>query len=79
MKQSGRVYLCQNEKDENNLKKESIGIPMRREDGWMEIEIGEFFCGEADEEVLMSLMEVGYQLKGGLIVEGVEIRPKIIV
>ncbi|KAG4983394.1 hypothetical protein AAZX31_10G141400 [Glycine max] len=79
VKQSGRVYLCQNEKDENNLKKESIGIPMRREDGWMEIEMGEFFCGEADEEVLMSLMEVGYQLKGGLIVEGVEIRPKIIV
>ena len=61
------------------MKKESIGIPMRREDGWMEIEMGEFFCGEADEEVLMSLMEVGYQLKGGLIVEGVEIRPKIIV
>nr|POE64047.1 f-box protein pp2-b15 [Quercus suber] len=48
-----------------------------REDGWMEIELGEFFNGEANEEIKMSLMEVkGYQLKGGLIIEGIEVRPK---
>ncbi|GMY21814.1 F-box protein PP2-B15-like [Fagus crenata] len=48
-----------------------------REDGWMEIELGEFFSGEAYEEVKMSLMEVkGYQLKGGLIIEGIEVKPK---
>ncbi|TKY52264.1 F-box protein PP2-B15 [Spatholobus suberectus] len=78
--QSGRVYLCQ--KDEKRCKKErlfqrevqdeGIRVPTRREDGWMEIEVGEFFSGEADEELRMSLMEVGYQLKGGLIVEGIE-------
>ena len=48
-----------------------------RENGWMEIELGEFFSGEANEEVKMSLMEVkGYQLKGGLVIEGIEVRPK---
>ncbi|XVF06005.1 hypothetical protein REPUB_Repub06bG0010600 [Reevesia pubescens] len=49
----------------------------REEDGWMEIELGEFFNGESDEEVKMSLMEIkGHQLKGGLIIEGIEVRPK---
>ncbi|GAV67823.1 PP2 domain-containing protein [Cephalotus follicularis] len=53
-------------------------IPSEREDGWMEIELGEFFSGEDDEEVKMSLMEVkGYQLKGGLVIEGIEVRPKL--
>ncbi|KAL8527876.1 hypothetical protein ACS0TY_005625 [Phlomoides rotata] len=48
-----------------------------REDGWLEIEVGEFFVGESDEEIEMNVMEVkGYQLKGGLIVEGIEVRPK---
>ena len=53
-----------------------IALPSKRDDGWMEIELGEFFSGEGDEEVKMSLMEVGYQLKGGLILEGIEVRPK---
>ncbi|XP_022719471.1 F-box protein PP2-B15-like [Durio zibethinus] len=49
----------------------------KREDGWMEIELGEFFNGENDEELKMSLMEIkGHQLKGGLIIEGIEVRPK---
>ena len=44
-------------------------ISSEREDGWMEIELGEFFSGEANEEVKMSLMEIkGYQLKGGLVI-----------
>jgi len=38
--------------------------------------LGEFFCSEVDMEVKMSVMEVGYRLKGGLIVEGIEVRPK---
>ncbi|KDO70549.1 hypothetical protein CISIN_1g039003mg [Citrus sinensis] len=50
-----------------------------RDDGWMEIELGEFFSGdeEGDQEVKMSLREIkGYQLKGGLVIEGIEVRPK---
>lgn len=54
-------------------------IPSQRSDGWLEIELGEFFNGDKinDDDVKMSLMEVkGHHLKGGLIIEGIEIRPK---
>ncbi|GMI65397.1 phloem protein 2-B15 [Hibiscus trionum] len=53
-------------------------VTTKRDDGWMEIELGEFFNGGiGDEEVKMSLMEIkGHQLKGGVIIEGIEIRPK---
>ncbi|XVE89609.1 hypothetical protein DITRI_Ditri20bG0009500 [Diplodiscus trichospermus] len=49
----------------------------KRQDGWMEIELGEFISGETDEEVKMCLKEIkGHHLKGGLVIEGIEIRPK---
>lgn len=72
--QSGKAYLCP--KDHNKF--HGIGNPSKREDGWMEIELGEFFFneGEDDDEVKISFMEVGYQLKGGLIIEGIEVRPR---
>jgi hypothetical protein len=52
--------------------------PKKRGDGWLEIELGEFFCKEGeDRELEMSVQEVkGGDWKGGLIVEGIEIRPK---
>ncbi|KAK8568883.1 hypothetical protein V6N13_106764 [Hibiscus sabdariffa] len=51
--------------------------PKARGDGWLEIELGEFFNdGSADGELEMSVMEVrGGHWKGGLIVQGIEIRP----
>lgn len=54
------------------------GAPCEREDGWMEIELGSFYNhGGENKEVEMGLKEVtGEHLKGGLIVEGIEIRPK---
>lgn len=53
-------------------------LPREREDGWLEIELGEFFNGgNGDEDIIMRLMEVkGYHVKGGLVVEGIELRPK---
>ncbi|XP_027367511.1 F-box protein PP2-B15-like [Abrus precatorius] len=72
--ESGRAYLWQKE-EKKNEKDEGIGIASKRDDGWMEIEVGEFFNGEAEEEVKMSVMEVSYHLKAGLIVEGFEVRP----
>ncbi|CAI0404911.1 unnamed protein product [Linum tenue] len=52
-------------------------LPAEREDGWLELEIGDFFNREKSEEVKMGLKEVkGHHLKGGLIVHGIEIRPK---
>ncbi|KAL5997042.1 hypothetical protein ACLOJK_007970 [Asimina triloba] len=53
-------------------------IPVARNDGWMEIEMGEFFVGKRGRGVVeMSLMEIkGGHSKGGLIIQGIEIRPK---
>ncbi|KAG2332725.1 hypothetical protein Bca52824_003905 [Brassica carinata] len=52
--------------------------PKSRDDGWMEIELGDFETREGeDHEVNMSLSEVkGYQLKGGVVIDGIEVRPK---
>ncbi|CAK9165159.1 unnamed protein product [Ilex paraguariensis] len=49
-----------------------------RGDGWMEIELGQYVNnGGQDGELEMSLMEVkGGNAKGGLIIQGLEIRPK---
>ncbi|MCL7024108.1 hypothetical protein MKW94_022151 [Papaver nudicaule] len=62
-------------------------VPCCRDDGWMQIELGRFAshgggcdCGTGNgdgDEVKMSLLEVnGYHLKGGLVIERIEIRPK---
>ncbi|XP_076935384.1 putative F-box protein PP2-B12 [Bidens hawaiensis] len=51
----------------------------QREDGWMEIELGEYFVKGVDQEgeLEMSLTEVkGGNWKGGLLIQGIEIRPK---
>ncbi|EOA34010.1 hypothetical protein CARUB_v10021506mg [Capsella rubella] len=54
--------------------------PKSRDDGWMEIELGEFETREGeDDEIIMSLTEVkGYQLKSGIVIDGIEVRPKSI-
>ncbi|KAL3750072.1 hypothetical protein ACJRO7_011108 [Eucalyptus globulus] len=72
---------------QGSIKKQGPGIegeekvPMEREDGWMEVELGEFFNGGGDgdhhEVVKVSFKEVkGYQLEGGLVIEGIGVRPK---
>ena len=51
--------------------------PKQREDGWLEIELGQFFNegGENDElQIRLMKVEAG-NVKTGLIVEGIEIRP----
>lgn len=52
--------------------------PNERGDGWMEVELGEFFYNGGQEgELEISVLEVkGGNWKGGLIVQGIEIRPK---
>ncbi|CAF2015724.1 hypothetical protein YC2023_086268 [Brassica napus] len=50
------------------------GMP---EDGWLEIELGEYYVGFDEEELVMSVLETregGW--KGGIIVQEIEIRPK---
>lgn len=54
--------------------------PKPRGDGWMEIELGGYFNqGGEDRELEMSVLEVeGGGWKSGLIVQGIEIRPKAV-
>ena len=49
-----------------------------RIDGWYEVELGEFFNeGRESVELEMSIMEVNTFIgKSGLLIEGIEIRPK---
>ncbi|KAL0918453.1 hypothetical protein M5K25_010462 [Dendrobium thyrsiflorum] len=58
-----------------------VGIPQRRQDGWMEILLGEFYNEEGDDgDVTMSFSAIkGGNPKSGLIVQGIEIRPKKLV
>ncbi|XWS42924.1 hypothetical protein CRYUN_Cryun16bG0055500 [Craigia yunnanensis] len=55
--------------------------PKGRVDGWLEIELGEFFNeGCIDGELEMSLLEVkAGHWKGGLVIQGIEIRPNLCV
>ncbi|XP_021983749.1 putative F-box protein PP2-B12 isoform X2 [Helianthus annuus] len=52
--------------------------PKHREDGWCEVEIGEYFKkGEDEVQLEMNIKEVkGGNWKTGLIIQGIEIRPK---
>ncbi|KAL7177421.1 hypothetical protein ACSBR2_030728 [Camellia fascicularis] len=72
------IYLkLQTNGEEDNA---ALGpLPRRRKDGWMEIELGEFFNErDNDREVEIKLMEIEHlNWKSGLIVEGIELRPKV--
>ncbi|CAN8311676.1 unnamed protein product [Cochlearia groenlandica] len=74
---------CLDYKKQHRMAKEEVvgnhrREPVVRDDGWLEIELGEFTTEEKeDKEVVMSLTEVkGYQLKGGIVIDGIEVRPK---
>ncbi|CAN6245664.1 unnamed protein product [Urochloa humidicola] len=55
----------------------NVLIPRERADGWLELEMGEFQNGEGEGgEVSIKLLETSATMKSGLIVQGIEIRPK---
>lgn len=59
----------------------SANIPQfsrERGDGWMEVKLGEFFNEHGDDgKAICSLREVdNYTPKKGIIIEGIDIRPK---
>lgn len=47
-----------------------------RYDGWMEVEMGEFFNEEGDGFIECRLWETNGYVKGGLLVEGLEFRSR---
>lgn len=53
-------------------------LPVRRGDGWMEMEMGSFYSDGGDDGTVEAwlLGTEGYSAKSGLIVQGIEFRPK---
>ncbi|PHT64225.1 hypothetical protein T459_31895 [Capsicum annuum] len=53
--------------------------PKLRDDGWLEVELGEFYTENEEDCIEMNLNEVDdcAFLKKGLIIEGIEIRPRM--
>lgn len=83
-KQQLKRLLYGNREERMAMTVKAVGVgdgirrePKGRDDGWMEIELGEFETREGeDDEVSISLTEVkGYQLKGGIVIDGIEVRP----
>ncbi|URE25955.1 F-box protein, partial [Musa troglodytarum] len=64
--------------DDEEAEEGREGRMRSREDGWLEVELGEFYNDEGDEgEVEMRLIETDeLQWKHGLILQGFEVRPK---
>ncbi|PIM98527.1 hypothetical protein CDL12_28993 [Handroanthus impetiginosus] len=51
--------------------------PTRRDDGWMEVELGEYFVkGGEDGDLDVSLVMFSGNWKRGIVIQGIEIRPK---
>ncbi|KAL6514319.1 hypothetical protein OROHE_019061 [Orobanche hederae] len=67
---------CKRQESDTSTQGEARAL-CARGDGWLEVELGEFYNGGSEKEVRMEFREVkSEQLKGGLLVEGIELRPK---
>ncbi|XP_058770649.1 F-box protein PP2-B10-like [Vicia villosa] len=76
---SSTKNVCLDPDVEGRYHNRVVGLqcPNVRSDGWLEIEMGEFFnSGIENEEVQMKVLETGGNWKRGLFVEGIEVRPK---
>lgn len=72
-----KTYLVPEEDQEGSEKADQY--PMMRSDGWMEVELGECFIDEMETfgEIEMWFKETSDSWKSGLIVQGIEVRPKL--
>ncbi|KAL1221110.1 putative F-box protein PP2-B8 [Cardamine amara subsp. amara] len=80
LEESCRRYVCFDEAmDEPFLRRKNLVKPVWREDGWMEIKIGELFneggLMNNDEIEMVALENKQRNWKRGLIIQGIEIRP----
>lgn len=63
-----------------NSEQQNGEVSRRRKDEWMEIKTGEFETGaRVDDEVETRFMSIEGDTKGGLIVQGIEFRPKQLI
>ncbi|XP_027366491.1 putative F-box protein PP2-B12 [Abrus precatorius] len=77
--QSNTKSVCLDPNLEGRPNNGVVGLqrPNERSDGWLEIEMGEFFNTGLEDEVEMTVMENrGGNWKSGFFLEGLEIRPK---
>lgn len=71
------VCLDPNVEDRPHDRVVGLQRPIVRSDGWLEIEMGEFFNSSTqNKEVHVNVLERGSQWKKGLFLEGIEVRPK---
>ncbi|MQL78067.1 hypothetical protein Taro_010488 [Colocasia esculenta] len=77
------VCLSPEREQQSFWRQNLVKTPQSRSDGWKEVEMGEFYVKEGGgggdggrSAVHMSLNGFGKNLKGGLIVHGIEVRPK---
>lgn len=71
--------LCVNEDHCSNkgLQREGESNVVARNDGCLEVELGEFYNDINEDEIKMEFKEIkGAHLKTGLVIEGIELRPK---
>ncbi|XP_015056634.1 putative F-box protein PP2-B12 [Solanum pennellii] len=63
----------------SNMELDHKPVPKLRKDGWFELELGNFSTENEDDCIELTIEDVipDFQAKGGLIVEGFEIRPTI--
>ncbi|XP_028770092.1 F-box protein At2g02240-like [Neltuma alba] len=74
------VYLVPRKAQSRAIPVENLNrqYPNKRADGWLEIELGDFFNeGIDDQELEMAVCELNGHWKRGLVIEGLEIRPKL--
>jgi hypothetical protein len=71
------VCLDPNVEDRPHNRVVGLLRPSVRSDGWLEIEMGEFFnLGIENEKVQMNVIQTsGGNWKRGLVLEGIEVRP----
>lgn len=74
----GLFYHRLRQRRQDMSMEQNTEYPKQRKDGWMEVELGEYFVeGGQDGDLEVSLMEVkGGNWKRGLTIQGIEIRPK---
>ncbi|XP_065857331.1 F-box protein At2g02240-like [Euphorbia lathyris] len=64
--------------NDNGGHRNNCNRPQERQDGWLEIELGDYFNREDEVgDLEISILEVnGGDWKGGLVIQGIDIRPK---
>ncbi|URE25155.1 F-box protein [Musa troglodytarum] len=76
---SDRFITLQQDDDDEEEEEDEKGKRKLRDDGWMEIELGDFYNDEGDKgeaSIRLSQCEA-LHFKHGLLIEGLEFRPKI--